>query len=153
MALSLQGVRVLELTDGFGDAAGRFLADLGAEVVRVELPGGSAGRSAQPVRNGVSVPFALRNANKLGVVLDLDDEQDRDRLRALARRSDILLDSFAPGFGGGLEHPLYTRPPEFEGERVPDVLMSGDHGAIARWRADEAERRTRMLRPDLLSRS
>ncbi|MGW0024627.1 CaiB/BaiF CoA transferase family protein [Rhodococcus sp. O3] len=98
MALPLQGVRVLELTDGFGDAAGRFLADLGAEVVRVELPGGSAGRSAQPVRNGVSVPFALRNANKLGVVLDLDDEQDRDRLRALARRSDILLDSFAPGF-------------------------------------------------------
>ncbi|MDV7087370.1 CaiB/BaiF CoA transferase family protein [Rhodococcus opacus] len=98
MALPLHGVQVLELTDGFGDTAGRFLADLGAEVVRVELPGGSASRSAQPVRNGVSVPFALRNANKLGVTLDLDADEGRERLRALARRSDILLESFAPGY-------------------------------------------------------
>ncbi|MGX6510974.1 CaiB/BaiF CoA transferase family protein [Rhodococcus sp. SJ-2] len=98
MALPLQGVRVLELTDGFGDTAGRILADLGAEVVRVELPGGSASRSAEPVRDGVSIPFALRNANKLGVVLDLDAEGDRERVRSLARRSDILLESFAPGF-------------------------------------------------------
>ncbi|PBC51974.1 CoA transferase [Rhodococcus sp. ACS1] len=98
MALPLQGVRVLELTDGFGDTAGRFLADLGAEVIRVELPGGSGSRSAQPVRNGVSIPFALRNANKFGVTLDLDEDEGRERLLALARRSDILLESFAPGY-------------------------------------------------------
>lgn len=98
MALPLQGVRVLELTDGFGDTAGRFLADLGADVVRVELPGGSASRTEEPIRNGVSIPFALRNANKLGVVLDLDTGADRERLRHLARRSDILLESFAPGY-------------------------------------------------------
>ena len=98
MALPLQGVRVLELTDGFGDTAGRFLADLGAEVVRVELPGGSASRTAQPIRDGVSIPFALRNANKRGIVLDLDADDDRERLRLLAQRSDILLESFPPGF-------------------------------------------------------
>ncbi|MEU2005078.1 CaiB/BaiF CoA transferase family protein [Rhodococcus sp. NPDC019627] len=98
MALPLQGVRVLELSDGFGDTAGRFLADLGAEVVRVELPGGSAARAAEPVRNGVSIPFALRNANKLGVVVDVDDEGGRERLRALARRSDILIESLPPGY-------------------------------------------------------
>ncbi|MFZ2175279.1 MAG: CoA transferase [Rhodococcus sp. (in: high G+C Gram-positive bacteria)] len=98
MELPLHGVRVLDLTDGLGDTAGRFLADLGAEVVKVERPAGSASRSAQPVCNGVSIPFALRNANKFGVTLDLDVDGDRERLRDLARRSDILLESFAPGF-------------------------------------------------------
>ncbi|UYP18671.1 CoA transferase [Rhodococcus sp. Z13] len=97
MALPLQGVRVLDLTDGFGDTACRFLADLGAEVVLVERPGGSASRSAPPIRNGVSIPFALRNANKLGVVVDLDDEAGRDRLRSLAASSDILIESLPPG--------------------------------------------------------
>ncbi len=50
---------------------------------------------------------------------------------------------------GLLEHPQYTRPPEFRGLRVPDVLLSGDHGAIRRWREDEARRVTRERRPDL----
>lgn len=58
-------------------------------------------------------------------------------------------DSFAAGCGGGLEHPLYTRPAEFRGVKVPDVLLSGDHAKIAAWRAKEAERRTRARRPDL----
>lgn len=52
-----------------------------------------------------------------------------------------------------LEHPQYTRPPEFRGQRVPDVLLGGDHQAIARWRRREALRRTRLVRPDLLSRA
>jgi len=41
---------------------------------------------------------------------------------------------------GALEYPHYTRPPEYRGHRVPDVLRSGDHGAIARWRAAESAR-------------
>ena len=53
---------------------------------------------------------------------------------------------------GLLEYPHYTRPREFEGQAVPDVLLSGDHGRIARWRADEALRLTRARRPDLLAR-
>jgi len=52
--------------------------------------------------------------------------------------------------GGGLDYPQYTRPQEFEGRRVPDVLLSGDHREIARWRRKEALRRTRDRRPDLL---
>ena len=51
---------------------------------------------------------------------------------------------------GLLEHPLYTRPPEFRGHTVPDVLRSGDHGAVAAWRHDKALERTRAVRPDLL---
>jgi len=50
-----------------------------------------------------------------------------------------------------LEHPHYTRPAEFRGLAVPEVLRSGDHGAIARWRQEQRLARTRERRPDLLS--
>ena len=52
-----------------------------------------------------------------------------------------------------LEGPQYTRPPDFRGMSVPEILVSGDHGAIARWRRQEALRRTLMDRPDLLERA
>jgi tRNA (guanine37-N1)-methyltransferase len=52
-----------------------------------------------------------------------------------------------------LEYPQYTRPVEFRGERVPEILLSGDHQAIARWRRQEALRRTFERRPDLLERA
>jgi len=59
-------------------------------------------------------------------------------------------ESFAPGVpGGGLEYPQYTRPREYRGMGVPEVLLSGDHAAIARWRAEQARERTRRRRPDL----
>jgi tRNA (guanine37-N1)-methyltransferase len=51
---------------------------------------------------------------------------------------------------GLLESPVYTKPPEWRGRTVPDVLRSGDHGRIARWRRDQALRRTAERRPDLL---
>lgn len=48
--------------------------------------------------------------------------------------------------------PSYTRPAEYRGLKVPDVLLSGDHAAVARWRAEQAERMTRERRPDLVER-
>lgn len=59
-------------------------------------------------------------------------------------------DSFSDGLLG---YPQYTRPEEFRGWRVPPVLLSGNHGAIARWRRREQLRLTRMLRPDLFARA
>ena len=56
-------------------------------------------------------------------------------------------ESFA---AGRLEYPQYTRPAEFEGMKVPEVLTSGDHGKIARWREEQALIRTRQRRPELL---
>jgi tRNA (guanine37-N1)-methyltransferase len=53
--------------------------------------------------------------------------------------------------GGLLEHPHYTRPQEFEGRTIPEVLTSGNHAKIAAWRRAEAEKLTRERRPDLLS--
>jgi tRNA (guanine37-N1)-methyltransferase len=56
-------------------------------------------------------------------------------------------DSFV---SGKLDHPHYTRPEEFKGMRVPDVLLSGHHAKVAEWREREALERTRKRRPDLL---
>lgn len=53
--------------------------------------------------------------------------------------------------GGLLEYPQYTRPPTFRGIDVPAILASGDHGAVARWRREQALERTRARRPDLLA--
>ncbi len=47
-------------------------------------------------------------------------------------------DSFLPALDGALEYPQYTRPAEFRGWTVPDVLLSGDHGAVADWRREQA---------------
>ena len=59
-------------------------------------------------------------------------------------------DSF--GTDGLLDHPHYTRPAEFRGMRVPEVLLSGDHAAVERWRREAAVEKTRRNRPDLLER-
>ena len=60
-------------------------------------------------------------------------------------------DSFSSGLDGLLEHPHYTRPPVWEGQAVPEVLRSGDHEAVARWRRIQALERTQARRPDLLA--
>jgi tRNA (guanine37-N1)-methyltransferase len=56
-------------------------------------------------------------------------------------------DSFSHGL---LEHPQYTRPADFRGMKVPEVLLSGNHAQIAQWRAEQARQRTKERRPDLL---
>ena len=66
---------------------------------------------------------------------------------ALGDPTGALDDSHASGL---LEYPHYTRPPEFQGWRVPDVLLAGDHGKVDRWRREQALRRTWERRPDLL---
>ena len=60
-------------------------------------------------------------------------------------------ESFAPETGGLLEHPQFTKPAEWEGMAVPEVLLSGDHGKVAAWRRMQAEALTRARRPDLLA--
>ena len=66
----------------------------------------------------------------------------------LGRNEAVEEDSFARG---QLDSPYYTRPPEFRGRAVPEVLLSGDHRAICRWREEMAHEATRTKRPDLLN--
>lgn len=67
---------------------------------------------------------------------------------ALGEATAVQTDSFAQGL---LEYPQYTRPRDIEGMEVPEVLLSGDHQRIARWRRQESLRRTLRQRPDLLA--
>lgn len=61
-------------------------------------------------------------------------------------------ETFSDAVAGGLEAPLYTRPAEFEGMAVPEVLRGGNHAAIADWRRRQSEEQTRRRRPDLAGR-
>lgn len=66
---------------------------------------------------------------------------------AVSSAESVVDESFSEGL---LEYPQYTRPATFRGWSVPEVLLSGNHAAIANWRREQALERTRRLRPDLL---
>ena len=113
MSRSLAGIRVLDLTTPLGEATGRVLADLGAEVIKIEPPGGCEARFAPPFAKVPSVEqprpespngdpeaslfWRSFGLGKRSVVLDLDDAADHDRLLALVKTADILLESSTPG--------------------------------------------------------
>jgi benzylsuccinate CoA-transferase BbsE subunit len=88
---ALAGIRVLDLTANHAAYAGRLLADLGAEVVRVEPPSGSPVRRLAPSSEGVSFAHAFLDAGKRSVVLDL--EHDPGAFAALARTSDVVIET------------------------------------------------------------
>jgi crotonobetainyl-CoA:carnitine CoA-transferase CaiB-like acyl-CoA transferase len=98
-----------------GPYATMLLADLGAEVIKVEAPAGDDTRAwAPPVRDGVSTYFLGVNRNKRSVVLDLADGTDRALARELAGRADVLIENFRPGgldrFGLGYDAVAATNP-------------------------------------------
>lgn len=97
-AAPLQGLRVLDTTDDRGELAGRLLADLGADVVRVEPSGGAASRSYPPFApDGTSLYFSYRNANKRTACIDLSGGDGRDRFEALLAGADVWIESGRPG--------------------------------------------------------
>src|SRR5215468_10260290 len=100
--LALTGLRVLDLTDETGHLAGRILADLGAEVLKIEPPGGDPSRQRGPFVGGephpdCGVQWLARNLGKRSLVLDLAKAADAARLRGLARDADVLIESAPPG--------------------------------------------------------
>ena len=133
----LATLRVLDLSDGPADGLTRLLADLGAEVLKVEPPGGSPGRAALPSLAGVSIPFALHNANKRSTVLDPASEDDRRRLIELAGTADVVVDSGNPGraaaYGTSCE-ALADRFDQLVALHMTDFGLSGPR---ATWRADD----------------
>lgn len=97
LALPLRGVRVVESTRRVqGPLAGHVLAMLGADVVRIEPPGGDPARGVPPLVDGVSARFAALNAGKDVVELDLADPGDRVAARELVADADVFLHNWAP---------------------------------------------------------
>ena len=98
MSGPLDGVRVLELARfQAGPRGGMLLFDLGAEVIKLEPPGGEETRRMPPLVRGQSVYFAVYNRGKQSMCLDLRNPQGKEIFAALVRKSDIVLENFRPG--------------------------------------------------------
>lgn len=95
----LDGVKVLDLTRVLaGPYCGMMLADMGAEVIKIEMPGkGDDARRNAPIVNGESAYYMNLNRNKKGMTLNLKSERGREIFRELVRQSDIVLENYRPG--------------------------------------------------------
>ncbi len=99
---ALAGLKVLDLSNFRGQLCGRMLADMGADVIKVEPPGGDEARRLGPFVDGHphrdrSLFFWFYNLNKRSLTLDLKHPRGADLLRQLARGADLIIESFAPG--------------------------------------------------------
>lgn len=95
--LPLTGLRVLDMADERAELCGRTLADLGADVVRLEPPEGAASRRMPPFAGGRSTFFEVRNFNKRSAVVDLDSDAGKERLLDLLARADVWIETTKPG--------------------------------------------------------
>ncbi|MDX1891893.1 CoA transferase [Mycolicibacterium sp. 050158] len=133
----LASVRVLDAGGPGSDGVGRLLADLGADVLKVEPPGGAVHRTAAPAVAGVSIAFAMDNANKRCAVLDPADAGDRVRFVELAGDADILIDG--PPWGvaafGTSAAELAERFAHLVAVQITDFGTNGPH---ADWQATDA---------------
>ena len=84
-------------------------------------------------------PYVLSNGDLPAMVLV---DAIARRLPGAIRDESGAWESFSAELEGGLEYPQYTRPPEFRGWLVPEILLSGDHGKIEEWRREQSRRRT-----------
>ena len=128
MNAPLDDLRVVEASGPIGHYAGKLLADLGADVIKVEPPEGDPARHWGPFLPTVDAPenslaFLLLNANKRGIRLDLSAPAGRERFRRLVATADVLIESWRPG-----EAPPGLGHEELSGIR-PDLI----HASITGW--------------------
>ena len=106
----LAGIRILDFSTLLpGPLATLLLAEAGAEVIKIERPGGEDMRRFQPLWGTESVSFALLNRGKKSVAADLKDPRLRDRILALAKTADVVVEQFRPGVMDrlGLGYPAF----------------------------------------------
>jgi crotonobetainyl-CoA:carnitine CoA-transferase CaiB-like acyl-CoA transferase len=99
----LEEYRVLDLTEGKGHLCGRILGDMGADVIKIEPPGGDTARQTGPFYRDQphpekSLPWFFTNANKRGITLNLESADGQKIFRQLIARADLVVESFAPGY-------------------------------------------------------
>jgi tRNA (guanine37-N1)-methyltransferase len=137
-----EGRRVVELTPKGRQFDDALAADL-AQQDLVLLCGRYEGideRVTHLVTDRVSIgPYVLTGGEVAAMAVL--DAVVRKVPGAVSNPESVVSESHSEELEGGAEYPQYTRPAEFRGWGVPDVLLSGDHGAIARWRAEQVERR------------
>ncbi len=116
MTMPLSGITVLDFGQIYqGSYATPLMAKAGADVIKIEPPGGEPLRRRVAPGATTTMPFAMLNANKRGVTLNLKTERGKDLLKAMVKRADVLLENFAPGaldklgVGWSVLHPVNPR--------------------------------------------
>lgn len=138
----LAGCRVLDLTNEIGLFAGKVLGDYGADVIKIEKPGGDSARNIGPFYGNTPDPekslfwFAM-NTSKRGITLDIENRKGRDLFKRLAKTADIVIESFEPGYMAelGLGYADLR-------EIKPDIILTsitpfGQTGPYASYRATD----------------
>ena len=136
----LTGIRVIELADEQAEYCGLTLAGLGADVVKIEPPGGNSTRCIGPFYEDLSGPerslfFWQYNRGKRSIVLDLDQEKDRERFRTLVSTADVLLESTPKGYLDRLGLGIDTLRKETPSLIVARVTPFGDEGPWSDFKA------------------
>src|ERR1700756_2747392 len=133
----LDAVRVLDLSSGDADEVTRLFADLGADVLKVEPPGGNLARDELPTLAGASIPFAVHNANKRSTVLDPLEESDCGRFLDLAAYADIVVDSGTDGLAAAFGAPGAELAARYQHLVVLSITDFGATGPRSSWRATD----------------
>lgn len=134
----LASVRVLDLGGAGSDGVSRLFADLGADVLKIEPPGGSPARKTKPSVAGVGVPFAMSNANKRCAVLDPSDPAEHHRFLELAATADIVVDDGSPYGAKIFGTSCAALAQRYEHLVALSVTDFGMHGPRASWQATDA---------------
>jgi crotonobetainyl-CoA:carnitine CoA-transferase CaiB-like acyl-CoA transferase len=136
-ASALEGIRVLDLSSYLAQNCARIMGDLGADVIKIEPPGGDPARLLPPFAGGKEDPerslrFLNANRSKRSVVLDPESPEDRSKVAALADRVDIVVEDFAPGYLSsiGLGYAdLATRNPALIYVSITPFGQTGPHAS------------------------
>ena len=141
--LALDDVRVLDISQGIaGPLCAKLLGDFGADVIKVEPPGGECGRRMPPFFQDDPHPekslfFLLMNLNKRGITLDVQTPEGADIFKQLARRADVVVESFPPGYLAslGLDHASLER--ENPGLVMTSITPFGQSGPHRDYKGEE----------------
>jgi crotonobetainyl-CoA:carnitine CoA-transferase CaiB-like acyl-CoA transferase len=134
--------RVLDLTDEKGSYCGKLLADLGADVIRVEPPGGDKARSRGPFhKNEVhpekSLGFLYFNTSKGSITLDIEDAAGRDIFKRLVKKADVVVESFPVGYLAGLGLDYKALRKINPGLVMTSITPFGQHGPDSDYKATD----------------
>ena len=139
---ALSGRRVLELADESGTYCGKLLADMGADVIKIEPPGGDAGRWIPPFLAGIpgadrSLHFLYMNTSKRGITLDINRPESRPLLLKLALSADIVLETLPVGRLDSLGIGYSSLSAEKPGMVVTSITGFGQTGPHASWKSSD----------------
>ena len=139
---ALEGFRILDLTDHKGLYCAKVLADLGADVIKIEPPGGDLSRNTGPFYKDIPDPekslfWWAYNTSKRGITLDIGTAEGKDIFLRLAKTADVVVESFSPGYMEGLGLGYTELSETNPGIIVTSITPFGQTGPRSDWKAPD----------------